>query len=146
MGVLQCGILANLYKNRTSLFYGRFRIPLRQKLIVISASFQGRNGTYDADLILDTGATFTILDPHVIEEMGYSENDKSSPSTVKSPIGKETGFRLHIPAIECLGKKIENFEIAYHTLGLQHIDGLLGMNFLEQFDYCVFPCRGIVRI
>lgn len=123
-----------------------FPYRLDKKLIVIRASFHGKNGTYDADLILDTGATFTILDPSVIEEMGYSEKDKSSPSTVKSPIGKETGFRLHIPAIECLGKKIENFEIACHTLGLQHIDGLLGMNFLEQFDYCIFSSRGVIRI
>lgn len=100
----------------------------------------------DKKLIVIRASLFIILDPSVIEEMGYSEKDKSSPSTVKSPIGKETGFRLHIPSIECLGKKIENFEIACHTLGLQHIDGLLGMNFLEQFDYCIFPSRGVIRI
>lgn len=123
-------------------------IPYRldKKLIVIRSQFHGKNGVYDTDLILDTGATFTILDPSVIEEMGYSENDKSSPSTVKSPIGKEVGFRLHLPAIECLGKKIENFEVACHKLGLQHIDGLLGMNFLEQFDYCILHSQGIIRI
>lgn len=62
-------------------------IPYRldKKLIVVRSVFYGKNGAYDADLILDTGATFTILDPSVIEEMGYSELDKSSPSTVKSP-------------------------------------------------------------
>lgn len=87
-------------------------IPYRldKKLIVIRSQFHGKNGVYDTDLILDTGATFTILDPSVIEEMGYSENDKSSPSTVKSP------------------------------------DGLLGMNFLEQFDYCILHSQGIIRI
>lgn len=124
-------------------------IPYRldKKLIVVPALFQGKNAEwYDADLILDTGATYTILDPSVITALGYSEDDRISFSTVQSPAGKERGFRLHLQTIDCLGKQIPNIEIACHALGLQHIDGLLGMNFLEQFDYCIYPSRGMIRI
>lgn len=124
-----------------------FLYRLDKKLIVVRASLRGKDGeVYDADLILDTGATYTLLDPSVMKTLGYSEDDRISYSTVQSPVGKERGYRLHLQNMECLGKKIENFEIACHTLGLQHIDGLLGMNFLEQFDYCIFPSKGIIRI
>lgn len=124
-------------------------IPYRldKKLLVVPALFQGRDAEYyDADLILDTGASLTILDPSVVATLGYSEEDKSSVSTVQSPVGKEWGYRLHLAGIECLGKKVENFEVACHKLGLQHIDGLLGMNFLEQFDWCVHPKRQVISV
>ena len=124
-------------------------IPYRldKKLIVVLAVFQGKDGErYDADLIVDTGASLTILDPSVMVTLGFTEEDKSALSTVQSPIGKEKGYRLHLPSIECLGKKVENFEVACHSLGLQHIDGLLGMNFLEQFDFCIFPRKNVIRI
>lgn len=119
---------------------------LDKKLIIIEAVFEGREGLYNADLILDTGASLTLLDPFVVHELGYTEKDRSAFSTVQSPVGKEKGFRIHLPSIYCLGKKIENFEVACHSLGLQHIDGLLGMNFLEQFDFCIYPRKTIIKI
>lgn len=123
-----------------------FPYRLDKKLLVISALFRGKHGDYDAELIVDTGASLTILQPLAIHALGFSEVDKSGISTVQSPIGKERGFRVRLPAIECLGKRVENFEIACHDVGLKHLDGLLGMNFLEQFDFCVYPSRCVIRI
>ncbi|MDO8494528.1 MAG: retropepsin-like aspartic protease [Deltaproteobacteria bacterium] len=123
-----------------------FSYKLDKRLIVIKAIFQGRQGKCDTDLILDTGASLTILDPFVIKELGYSEKDQSAPSTVQSPVGREKGFKIRLPLIECFDKKIENFEVACHALGLQNIGGLLGMNFLEQFDFCIHPQQCVIRI
>ncbi len=119
---------------------------LDKRLIIVQSILQGKYGEYDADLILDTGASLTIIDPSVIEELGYTADDKSAPSIVKSPIGKEKGFRIHLHALECLGQRIENFEIACHSLGLQHVDGLLGMNFLEKYNFCIYPDKQIIKI
>lgn len=119
---------------------------LDKKLIVIPALFRGKYGDYGAELILDTGASLTILQPLTLQALGFSMGDKIGISTVQSPIGKETGFRVRLPVMECLGKTVENFEVACHPLGLQHIDGLLGMNFLEQFDFCLYSKKGIIRI
>lgn len=123
-----------------------FPYKLDKKLLVISALFQGKYGNYDAELIIDTGASLTILQPLVIDALGFSEKDQSGISTVQSPIGKERGFRIHLPKIECLGKQIVTFEVACHDVGLKHLDGLLGMNFLEQFDFCIYPRKGLIRI
>lgn len=123
-----------------------FTYRLDKKLIIVPAFVRGKSNGYDVDLILDTGASLTIIDPALAKALGYNESDHSGISTVQSPVGKERGFRLKLNAFECFGKIIENFEVACHALGLQHIDGLLGMNFLEQFDFCLFPKKGIVRI
>lgn len=123
-----------------------FPYRLDKKLLIVPAFIRGKLNGYDVDLILDTGASLTIIDPALAKALGYDEPDHVGISTVQSPVGKERGFRLRLNAFECLGKTIENFEVACHALGLQHIDGLLGMNFLEQFDFCVYPKKEIIRI
>lgn len=123
-----------------------FTYRLDKRLIIVPAFIRGKLNGFDVDLILDTGASLTIIDPSLAKVLGYQQSDYAGTSTVQSPVGKEMGFRLKLNTFECLGRTIENFEVACHTLGLQHIDGLLGMNFLEQFDFCVYPKRRIIRI
>lgn len=123
-----------------------FSYKLDKRLLVIPALFHGKYGNYDAELIVDTGASLTILQPLAIHALGFSQVDQTGISTVQSPIGKERGFRVRLPAIECLGRSIKNFEVACHDVGLKHLDGLLGMNFLEQFDFCIYPRKGVIRI
>lgn len=123
-----------------------FSYKLDKRLLVIPVLFHGKYGSYDAELIVDTGASLTILQPLAIHALGFSQVDQTGISTVQSPIGKESGFRVRLPAIECLGRSIKNFEVACHDVGLKHLDGLLGMNFLEQFDFCIYPRKGVIRI
>jgi len=123
-----------------------FPYKLDKKLIVIPALFRGKHGDYGAELILDTGASLTILQPLTVQALGFSQQDQTGYSTVQSPIGKEKGFRISLPAIECCGKRVESFEVACHSLGLHHIDGLLGMNFLELFDFCIFSKKQTIRL
>lgn len=123
-----------------------FTYRLDKRLIIVPAFIRGRLNGYDVDLILDTGASLTIIDPALANRLGFGEKDRVGTSTMQSPVGKEKGFRLKLNTFECLGKTVENFEVACHALGLQHIDGLIGMNFLEQFDFCLYSKKGIIRI
>lgn len=115
-------------------------------LILLRIKVYGRLGGADAMFVLDTGASQTIVIPDVTDEVGYSAKDSHDFSTIQSPIGKEHGYRLKLAAFEALGKKIENFEVSCHDLGVDRIDGLLGMNFLSQFNFCIRPAEQIIRI
>lgn len=124
-----------------------FPYHLDKHLIIVPTILWGPHGRfYNADLIFDTGASLTIIDPIVLQRIGYSDSHQIGLSSVQSPVGKQKGFRLKLHFFECFGKKLENFEVACHDLGLEHISGLLGMNFLEQFDFCVFPKRQVISI
>ena len=106
----------------------------------------GPKGISDTEFVLDTGASYTIIDHRLAEFLGYSEGDAFSPSRVSSAAGKEEGYRIKIDALESLGKRFSPFEVACHSLYEQGVTGLLGMTFLEQFDFCIFPSKKIIRI
>ena len=94
--------------------------------------------------VLDTGASFTIIDHSLAEILGYSARDGIGQSMVSSVLGKEQGYRLIIESLETLGNKCSKIEVRCHDLQEQGIEGLLGMNFLEQFDWCIHPKRQII--
>ncbi len=69
-----------------------FTYRLDKRLIIVPAFIQGKFNGYDVDLILDTGASLTIIDPALARALGYGETDHVGTSTVQSPVGKERGL------------------------------------------------------
>lgn len=115
-------------------------------LMLVEVSLSGPMGIFDAEFVLDTGASYTIIDHRLAKYLGYSKNDAFSPSRVRSALGKEEGYRIKIESMESLGKKLAPFEVACHSLYEQGVAGLLGMTFLGQFDFCIFPSRKTIRL
>lgn len=115
------------------------------RLIVVRAIVFGKGKRFHGNFIVDTGATMTIISTDRVDLMGYSaQKDGIGFSNVQSPIGKESGYRIRLDAFETLGKRIEPFEIACHDLGVHNIDGLIGMNFLEHFKFCIEASKKII--
>lgn len=117
-----------------------------KRLIVLPVKIFSPTRFLEANFILDTGASYTIIDHRLAGSLGYTRDNAVSSSRVSSAIGKEEGYRVRIEAIEALGEKFEAFEIACHSLFEQGVAGLLGMTFLERFDFCIFPSKQIIRI
>lgn len=123
-----------------------YAYSLDRHLIVVRVRLIGPVGAVNSDFVLDTGASHTIIDYRIAKAIGYSSIDAIAPSKVSSAAGKEEGFKIKIASIETLGKCFENFEVACHALLEQGVEGLLGMTFLEQFDFCIFPSKRIIRV
>lgn len=119
---------------------------LDRELIIVPVTIFSPTHFFRANFVLDTGASHTIIDYRIAESIGYARQDASAPSRVSSAVGKEEGYRLRIESIEALGNKISPFEIACHRLYEQGVEGLLGMTFLKNFDFCIFPSKKIIRI
>ena len=87
-----------------------------------------------AKLLVDTGASFTMLPVQLLEYSGYDikhpireENIVTGKGTIKAPVVIVSWFN-------CLGRTIKNFEvIAYNIPANLRVDGLLGMDFLRYF-------------
>lgn len=123
-----------------------FSYGVDKRLILVPVVLHSLAGTVRARFVLDTGASFTIVDYRIAETIGYEPHHAVAPSMVSSATGKERGFKIKVASFETLGKRVENFEVACHSLLEQGVEGLVGMNFLEKFEFCIFPTKNIIRI
>lgn len=123
-----------------------FRYRLDKRLIIVPVKLWSPTHFIDAHFVVDTGASHTIVDYRLAESIGYSQKNSTAISRVSSAAGKEEGYHVQLEAIEALGKRIGSFEVACHRLYEQGVEGLLGMTFLEQFDFCIFPTQHLIRV
>ena len=93
------------------------------------------NNQKSVHLILDTGATMTVLSNDVAIELGLTSDSQSQVATVNTAGGP---VQVNITRVESMGinsAKAQNVVVAIHDLPdvKPGIDGLLGMSFLNNF-------------
>ena len=116
-------------------------------LIFVIGSILGPRESTDIRLVLDTGASQTIVRPEILDMLGYSARDGDRMASVSSPIGREFGYTIRLRRFECLGFSFEDFSVlAMDVTDSDEIDGLPGLNFLKAFDYQICSKKGLIRI
>ena len=116
-------------------------------LIIVKARVFGRHGSRRLTLALDTAASHTHVTPDIIDELGYSAAEGEAIASVRSAIGKETGYMLRVQRFESLGFVVDDFLIHVHDLPAGFgIDGLLGLSFLKQFNDEIRSTEGRILI
>jgi len=117
-------------------------------LLVIRAAIWGRVGRGTrVHLALDTAATETLIRPAVLERVGYGAADAERVTTIHSAVGKERGYLLRIARRWALGFEVREETVHAHELpGLYDIDGLLGLRFLDLFDYTIRSIRDEIDV
>jgi predicted aspartyl protease len=104
-------------------------------LIIVEALVTGPRGTFTGRFVLDTGAAATTMAHERAEFIGYSPRDGFRRTKVHTAIGAEEGYVLRVAEFTALGFTLTSFPINIFDLGHDDIDGLLGMNFLSDFNY-----------
>ena len=108
---------------------------MRNELLFTRAALKHQNRIRVVDLLIDSGSTYTI----VSWELLLSLNLDPASSSTRRPIMTANGL-LVLPEVEVdelhsLGRFVERFPVLAHTIPLgSQVDGLLGMNFLRQFE------------
>jgi hypothetical protein len=112
--------------------------------IIVRARLFGPSGVEWVDLILDTGATHTVIDETVAFRLGY---DLSSAPTVSltTVSGTTQASVIAVRQIFALGETVGDFQVLALPLPIQlRADGLLGLDFLRWRNlFCNFR-RGIL--
>lgn len=107
-----------------------------RRLIVVLGSVWGPRGRRELRLALDTAAVETILVPDVLDDLGYNPREGSKITSIQSAVGSEPGYLIHVPRFRALGFQFDNFRVHTHDLPEEiPIHGLLGLSFLDQFNY-----------
>ncbi len=111
----------------------------------VSAKLYGRGRSFTGRFVVDTGAAMTIVRTSRIDALGFGAQDATQLFSTESVIGKEKGYRLCVPKIEIFSECVENLEVAAMDLPPQYnIDGLIGMNLLNLFEFCFLPHQRII--
>jgi predicted aspartyl protease len=103
-------------------------------LIFVRALVKGPAGEGAGRFVLDTGAATTTIVPELAEVIGYTARD-GRRTRVQSAIGHEEGYLLRVAEFAALGLAVPSFVVNVFDLGYEDLDGLLGMNFLNQLNY-----------
>jgi predicted aspartyl protease len=121
------------------------RFPIGRELIVVTGTIEGPRGETELRLVLDTGASQTVIVPEILDEIGYSPRDGIVTSSMATAISQEQGYTLRVARFATLGFAMNSFLV--HVFDLEErstIDGLIGLNFLHCFNYEIRPADGCI--
>lgn len=107
-------------------------------LIIVNAVVVGLSGQADVRLVLDTGAALTTLVPRIAESIGYTSAARVARSVIRSAVAEEHGYIVRLVKLSTLGFTVPDAHADVADLG-HDIDGVLGMNFLSDFNFEIRP-------
>ncbi len=108
-------------------------------LIIVEVRLVGPHGPAVGKFVLDTGAAVTTMTPETADLIGYSARDAFKRTRVHSAISEEEGYVVHVAELAALGFVMPAFPINVFDLGHEGLDGLLGMNYLSDFNVDIRP-------
>jgi clan AA aspartic protease (TIGR02281 family) len=109
-------------------------------LIVVDAVAVGPNDRAEVRLVLDTGAVLTTLTPTVAEAIGYTSAARVARSVMRTAAAVEHGYIVRLTQLSALGFTVPDVHVDVADLG-HDIDGVLGMNFLSDFNFEIRPAE-----
>jgi len=100
-------------------------------IITVYAQIVGPKDTKTIKVVLDTGASYTMIPVRKAIEIGYDPSLIDKKIEIFTASGIEYVPKITIASLKCLGKEVKNIEVVCHELPPQApVDGLLGLNFL----------------
>jgi len=99
--------------------------------LLLRAAAGGASGdALKVRLLVDTGASYTMLPVEAIERLGYDTHHPVGTVRLASANGIVVAPLVKVSWFNCLGQLLKNFPIVAHTIPVASFDGVLGMDFL----------------
>ena len=105
------------------------------------------NDVGSAKLMLDTGATRTLISPAVLNALGVTQANALRTS-VKGVTGEAEAEVVRLDSIDVAGAKFGPLLVIAHDTGFgpQRGDGLLGRDYLDNFTVLIDNAAGMVTL
>ncbi len=113
-----------------------YRLRRQGNLLVLRAAVGGADGSVLVlRLLLDTGASYTMLPVETVEALGCDTHHPLHRVRITAANGIIIAPVVAVPWFHCLGQRLEQWPVVAHTLPPgAFVDGLLGMDFLTRFQ------------
>ena len=97
--------------------------------------------------MIDTGAAATTIEPAILKALGYTSRDAIMRTRVPTPAGVQRGQLFRVDRLHALGAELSSFLVQALALHDEYgVDDLLGMNFLENYNFTVRPRDGQIHL
>jgi len=124
----------------------RFSFNPQASSIALRAIVEG-NVSRIVTLILDTGASYTQLPWRVLRAIGSDPKPNAGTIRVMTSSGVEVPPLAKVIRLRALGQSVDNIDVLCHDLPPEaRVDGLLGLNFLRQFNIAIKFKDGLIEI
>ena len=119
----------------------RYECFIIKRKVIVRAQIKGVNDDMKFKFILDTGASKSVIDESVVRQLGFDLRQLKTGDRLMTAGGGTNSKILELPMLTLLGKDMNNFEVNVIKFPPQityFADGLIGMDFLLQFDSIKF--------
>ena len=104
------------------------------------------NGRVRADLLIDTGSSFTIISPEIAGKLGHTDLARLPKQKVSTAGGAVWIYKIKLGSVSVGGAVARNVEAAISPDLPSGADGLLGMSYLSGFTYQVDGPNGVITL
>jgi hypothetical protein len=89
----------------------------------------------------------TLITPEVLDGLGYNPRDGVARTHITSATSREPGYTIRVSRFAALGFRCANFLIhAFDLTDRADIDGLVGLDYLQQFNYEIRSADGRILV
>ena len=112
-------------------------------LMVVKAYIKGPEAVAYPRMLIDTGAVVTIVAQEILESLGCSPALASERRRIVTASGYEILPVVRVHNFSCCGYLTKDYPVVAHTLPFgTYVNGLVGMDFLKQFEIEISPFSG----
>ena len=125
----------------------RYQLTSVRGVLMVRAAVHHGDVVRVIKLVVDTGASKTVLSWSIMEGLGYDPASVKKRVRLVTASGFELAPQVSLDRFHCLGQEIRDLSVVCHDLPFDHyVDGLLGMDFLRQFEFALRPKQQVVEI
>ena len=112
-----------------------FNFDSNTSVVLVNAKLSGPKRVHTIRMILDTGASYTLVNPEALAFAGYDLAVETQRRRITTASGIEYVPFITVTEIAALGQQVANVAVCGHSLpGGLPAEGLLGLNFLRHFN------------
>src|SRR5262249_62019776 len=119
-----------------------FRFVPGQRIMVDGAI----DGSGEAKLLFDTGADKTVISPRALQAAGVRITGPTTTAEVAGATGTGQMQFVFIDSLEVGTARVGRMAVGSQDVPIQGADGVLGRDFLDQFNVNIDSTRGFVTL
>ena len=123
------------------------RTRLDIPIILRRVGIHGPSGVREIDVILDTGAVYTVIAWDVAKDIGYDPAISERRMPIVTANGVIEAPLITVESIQLADLRAEAIDVICHDIPeIVGIEGLLGLSFLQHFRTLIDYTTGVLEI